>query len=112
MFMPKPYLDFYLSQIPDPTIDTKEEGQKIWYSIFFCSHKYHKIENDLFLNRYRKKYEPIQSQRIILLFSQNIVTKLSKIWVLVPGSEIRDPGSAKILFQIPDTGFKKAQYPY
>jgi hypothetical protein len=66
----------------------------------------------LFLNRYRKKYEPIQSQRIVLLFIQNIVTKLSKIWICDPASEIRDPGSAKNLFQIPDTGFKKAQYPY
>ncbi len=37
-------------------------------------------------------------QRIIELFTQKIVTKLSKIWVWDPGSEIRkkpisDPGS-------------------
>jgi hypothetical protein len=37
-------------------------------------------------------------QRIIELFTQNIVTKLSKIWVWDPGSRIRkkpipDPGS-------------------
>ncbi len=30
-------------------------------------------------------------QRIIELFTQKIVTKLSKIWILDPGSEIRDP---------------------
>jgi hypothetical protein len=30
-------------------------------------------------------------QRIIELFTQNIFTKLSKIWVWDPGSEIRDP---------------------
>jgi hypothetical protein len=30
-------------------------------------------------------------QRIIELFIQKIVTKLSKIWVLDPGSENRDP---------------------
>ncbi len=30
-------------------------------------------------------------QRIIELFSKKIVTKLSKIWVWDPGSEIRDP---------------------
>jgi hypothetical protein len=30
-------------------------------------------------------------QRIIELFTQKIVTKLSKLWVWDPGSEIRDP---------------------
>ncbi len=30
-------------------------------------------------------------QRIIELFTQKIVTKLSKIWLWDPGSEIRDP---------------------
>jgi hypothetical protein len=30
-------------------------------------------------------------QRIIELFTQKIVNKLSKIWVWNPGSEIRDP---------------------
>jgi hypothetical protein len=30
-------------------------------------------------------------QRIMELFTQKIVTKLSKIWVWDPGSEIRDP---------------------
>jgi hypothetical protein len=30
-------------------------------------------------------------QRIIELFTQTIVTMLSKIWVWDPGSEIRDP---------------------
>jgi hypothetical protein len=34
-------------------------------------------------------------QRIIELFAQKIVTKLSKIWVWDPGSGIRDPGSGK-----------------
>jgi hypothetical protein len=32
-------------------------------------------------------------QRIIELFTQKIVTKLSKIWVWDPGSEIWDPES-------------------
>jgi hypothetical protein len=31
-------------------------------------------------------------QRIIELFTQKFVTKLSKIWVWDQGSEIRDPG--------------------
>ena len=43
-------------------------------------------------------------QRIIELFTQKIVTKLSKIWV-------RDPGSGKNLFRIPDPGVKKAPDP-
>ncbi len=39
-------------------------------------------------------------QRIIELFTQKIVTKLSKIWVRDPGSEIPDPGVKKA----PDPG--------
>jgi hypothetical protein len=39
-------------------------------------------------------------QRIIELFAQKIVTKLSKVWVWDPGSEIRDPGVKKA----PDPG--------
>ncbi len=60
-------------------------------------------------------------------FYPKIVTKLSKIWVWDPGSEIRDPrseirdpisetgirdpGSGKNLFRIPDPGVKKAPDP-
>jgi hypothetical protein len=43
-------------------------------------------------------------QRIIELFSQKIVTKLSKIWVW-------DPWSGKNLFRIPDPGVKKTPDP-
>jgi hypothetical protein len=43
-------------------------------------------------------------QRIIELFTQKIVTKLSKVWVW-------DPGSGKNLFRIPDPGVKKAPDP-
>jgi hypothetical protein len=46
-------------------------------------------------------------QRIIELFTQKIVTKLLKVWVWDPGSEIWDPGSGKNLFRIPDPGVKK-----
>jgi hypothetical protein len=42
--------------------------------------------------------------RIIELFTQKIVSKLSKIWVW-------DPGSGKNLFRIPDPGVKKAPDP-
>jgi hypothetical protein len=48
-------------------------------------------------------------QRIIELFTQKIVTKLSKIKLWDPGSEIRDP--EKNLFRIPDPGVKKAPDP-
>ncbi len=41
-------------------------------------------------------------QRIIELFTQKIVTRLSKIWVWDSGSGIRDPGSGKNLFRIPN----------
>ncbi len=50
-------------------------------------------------------------QRIIELFTQKIVSRLSKIWVWDPGSGIRDPGSEKNLFRIPDPGVKKAPDP-
>ena len=43
-------------------------------------------------------------QRIIELFTQKIVHKLSKIWVWDPGSGIQDPGSGKNLFWILDPG--------
>jgi hypothetical protein len=43
-------------------------------------------------------------QRIIELFAQKIVTKLSKVWVW-------DPGSGKNLFRIPDPGVKNAPDP-
>jgi hypothetical protein len=45
-------------------------------------------------------------QRIIELFTQKIVTKLSKIWVWDPGSEIREKP-----FRIPDPEVKKAPDP-
>jgi hypothetical protein len=32
-------------------------------------------------------------QRVLELYTQKLVNKLSKIWVWDPGSEIRDPGS-------------------
>ncbi len=55
----------------------------------------------LFLNRYRKKIWA-SWQIIIVLFTQRIVTKLSKI-------KVGDPGSGKK--PIPDPGIKKAPDP-
>jgi hypothetical protein len=48
-----------------------------------------------------KKKIWVNFQRIIELFTQKIVSKLSKIWVW-------DPRSGKNLFRIPDPGVKKA----
>ncbi len=50
-------------------------------------------------------------QRIIELFTKKFVKKLLKIWSWDPGSEIRDPGSVKNLFRIPDPGVKKHPIP-
>jgi hypothetical protein len=51
------------------------------------------------------------TQMLVMLFlkhfTQKIVNKLSKIWIWDSGSEIRDPGSGKNLFRIPDPGVKK-----
>jgi hypothetical protein len=49
--------------------------------------------------------------RIIKVFTQKIVTELSKIWVWDPGSQIRDPRSGIRKNPIPDPGVKKAPDP-
>ncbi len=53
----------------------------------------------------KKKIRP-NFQRIIELFTQKNLTKLSKIWVWDPGSKIRDPGYEKTY-----SGVKKAPDP-
>jgi hypothetical protein len=50
-------------------------------------------------------------QRIVEVFTQKIFNMLSNIWVWDPGSGIRDPGSGKNLFQIPDPGVNKTPDP-
>jgi hypothetical protein len=42
--------------------------------------------------------------KIIEVFTQKIVTKIYGFGIRDPGSEIRDPGSGKNLFRIPDPG--------
>jgi hypothetical protein len=51
-----------------------------------------------------KKIIWANSQRIIELFNQKIVPKLSKIWVWDPGSGIQDLGFAIRKKPIPDPG--------
>ncbi len=81
------------SRIPDPKTAAKEMGEKLLSYLFF----FHIIENYFILEMLKKKIWA-NFQRIIDLFTQKIVTKLSKIWVSDPKSEIwkkpiPDPGS-------------------
>jgi hypothetical protein len=87
MFIPDP--DFYPSRIQKQK--QKREVKKNCHT-FFCSHKFHKIENSFIFEMLKKKIWA-NFQRIIELFTQKIVTKLSKIWAW-------DPGSGKNLFRI------------
>jgi hypothetical protein len=108
-----PYPDFYPSRIPDPKTATKERGEKklVVIGTFLCSHKFHKIVNYNFSLEVLKKKIWANFQRIIELFTKKIVKKLYKIWSWDPGSGIRDPGSGKNLFRIPDPGVKKHPIP-
>jgi hypothetical protein len=85
----------------------KRGVKKICCHTFCCSHEFHKIEYYFIFEMLKKKIW-VNFQRIIEVFTQKIVTKLSKIWGLgsggpgvkkapAPGSRIPDPES-----QIPD----------
>ncbi len=83
------------SRIPDLRSRIQKQQQKRGVkkkllSYHFSSHKFHIIENYFIFEMLKKKIWA-NFQSIIELFSQKIVTKLSKIWVWDPGSEIRDP---------------------
>jgi hypothetical protein len=55
--------DLYPSQILDPKTATKERrGKKLVCHIFFCSHKYHKIENYFIFEAVKKKFGAIYRQ--------------------------------------------------
>jgi hypothetical protein len=106
MFIPDP--DFYPSRIPDLGSRIQKQQQKrgvkkISCHNFLCSHKFHKIANYFSFEVLKKKIWA-NFQRIIELFTQKIVNKLSKIWVW-------DPGSRKNLSRIPDPGVKKSPDP-
>ncbi len=101
--------DFYPSRILDPKTATKERGEKKFVVIpFYVAKKFHKIENYFSFEMLKKKIWA-NFLRIMELFTQKIVTKLSKIWVWDPGSEIRDV--EKNLFLILDPGVKKVPDP-
>jgi hypothetical protein len=82
-----------LFRIPDPNffpsrIQTQQQKREVKKNVchtFFCSHKFHKIENYFSFEVLKKKIWA-NFQRIIELFTQKIVTKLSKIWLWDPGS--------------------------
>jgi hypothetical protein len=81
--------------------------KKICCHTFLCSNKFQKIVNYFSFEVLKKKIWA-NFQRIIELI---IVKKLFKIWSWDPGSGIRDPGSGKNLFRIPDPGVKKHPIP-
>jgi hypothetical protein len=76
---------------------------------FFVATNFHIIENYFILEMLKKKIWA-NFQRIIELFTQKIVTKLSKIWVWDPGSEIRDPEKTYSRSRI--QGSKKHRIPH
>jgi hypothetical protein len=89
MFIPDP--DFYPSRIQKQ--QQKRGVKKICCHNFFCSQKFHKIANYFSFEVLRKKIWA-NFQRIIELFTQKIVTKLTKIWIWDPGvKKAPDPGS-------------------
>ncbi len=118
MFIPDP--GSWFLPIPDPgsrisdpgskNSNKRERWKKISCHTFLCSHKFHKIVNYFSFEVLKKKIWA-NFQRIIELFTKKIVKKLLKIWSWDPGSDIRDPGSGKNLFRIPDPGVKKHRIP-
>ncbi len=83
------------SRIPDPKPATKERGEKkIFVKHFFVATNFKKCKIIFF---YFKKKIWAKFQRIMELFTQKVVTKISKIWVW-------DPGSGLNPFRIPDPG--------
>jgi hypothetical protein len=93
MFIPDPESPIPIFTHPGSRIQKPQQKRgvkKICCHNFLCSHIFHKIATYYSFEMLKKKIWA-NFQRIIELFTQKIVTKLSKIWVWDPGSEIRDP---------------------
>ncbi len=116
--------DFYPSRIPDLWSRIQKQLQKrgakknLLSYLFFVATNFTKFRIILFWTAEEKNFGPNFKELPIELFTQKVITKLSKIWVWDPGSEIRDPrsgirdpGSGKNLFRIPDPRVKKAPDP-
>ncbi len=88
----------WLSRIPYPTTEIEERRKFVGLRFFFCSHKYDQIDNYFIFGQIQKKLWS-NSQQIIVLFAQNIITKFSKIWVW---------GARSGKKHIPEPGVKKA----
>jgi hypothetical protein len=87
----------------------KDRGEKNLLSyLFFGAINFTTLNNFIF--EMLKKKIWANFQRIIELFTQKIVTKLSKMGLGL-GSGIRDPGSEKNLFRIPVQGSKRHRIP-
>jgi hypothetical protein len=103
------------SRISDPgskNSNKRERWKKISCHTFLCSHKFHKIVNYFSFEVLNKKMWA-SFQRIITIYQKNCQKALKNMVLgsADPGSEIRDLGSGKNLFRIPDPGVKKAQDP-
>ncbi len=85
--------DFYPSQIRSKN-SNERQGWKKNLCLFLGAINFTKFNYFIFKMLQKKIWANLQ--RIIELFTQKIVTKLSKSWVWDPGSEIR-----KNLFRIP-----------
>ncbi len=85
---PRSWIPDLGSRIPDPKTTTKDRVKNCFFVIpFFVATNFTKLQIILFF-MLKKKFRPFS--KIIEFFTQKIVTKLSKIWVWDPGSEIRD----------------------
>ncbi len=98
MFIPDPGSWFYPSRIPDPKKQQKRKVKKICCHTFF-RHKFPKIEN-YFIFEVLKEKIWANFRKLIELFTQKVVTKLSKIY----GFGIRNPRSVIRKKPIPDPG--------
>jgi hypothetical protein len=105
--------------IPDP--GSKKQQQKrgvktfcchTGTGTFFCSHKFHKIENYLIFEMLKKKIRA-SFQRIIefLLKKLSLCSQKSGFGIRDPGSEIRDPEKTNSRSRKHQTGVKKALDP-
>ncbi len=106
MFIPDP--DFFPSRtrISNSKTATKETREKICRSTFYCSHKYPKIAIYFIFQRVTKEFGSIYKELQNFCYK-----KLSLNMVWDPGFKIRDPGSEKNIFWIPDPEVKKAPNP-
>jgi hypothetical protein len=88
------------SRIPDPKTAAKERGEQICCHTFFCSHKFHKIEN-YFIFEMLKKNFLASFQRIFNFLPQNLLLSSQKYRV---GIRDMDPRSGIRKKPIPDSG--------